>query len=328
MASASIPAPSATRKRRPSPDLILRTYRQECIIAGDRGAANRAAALLGISDDTVRRVVARDEAARKAREETPPELQFTPPDAAYEAERDIINRRHAAVLAARLSPDVRQSYVKNERGSGDFATNTPHDDAADRRTGELGNTPHAGTLNAAPRSSDELDPQGDDVPLWAPGNEPGHARPDIDNPGAEAPELPPEAFPNPEPNQPHERSELPHHDRPLGPSDSPTTDRQSVPDWPTSSPTDRRHYSAEHPRPVPVPPGPPEPEPLPDPDPSPVPTPPLYRPQRVIIRVAEPRQVGGLVGWLSTNPMLGPVPVWALLLLGFGALLVQLGLLG
>jgi hypothetical protein len=49
---------------------------------------------------------------------------------------------------------------------------------------------------------------------------------------------------------------------------------------------------------------------------------------RQVVRVPEPRQVGGLVGWLSTNPMLGPVPVWALLLLGFGALLVQLGLLG
>ena len=77
-----------------------------------------------------------------------------------------------------------------------------------------------------------------------------------------------------------------------------------------------------------MPPGPPEPEPNPGPDPDPVPRPPLYRPQRVVVRVPEPRQVGGLVGWLSTNPMLGPVPIWALLLLAFGALLVQLGLLG
>ncbi len=149
MATSSITPSAPTRKRRPSADLILRTYRQECITGGTRGGANRAAALLGISDDTVRRVVARDEAARQAREETPPELQFTPPDAAYEAERDRINRMHAAELAARLSPDVRQSYVKNERESGENAAETPHDDAAECRTVELGNTPQDGHPNAA-----------------------------------------------------------------------------------------------------------------------------------------------------------------------------------
>ncbi|HSH81925.1 MAG TPA: hypothetical protein VLA19_25650, partial [Herpetosiphonaceae bacterium] len=139
-----------------------------------------------------------------------------------------------------------------------------------------------------------------------------HARPDVDVPGAETPELPPEVFPNPEPNQPPHPS--PEHD-------------QAVPDWPSTgdeSPTPKP--KAQHPRPVPVPPGPPEPEPVPTPDPSPVPTPPLV--QRVVVRVPEPAPLGGLVGWLATGPMLGPVPVWALLLLAFGALLVQLGLLG
>ncbi|HSH81384.1 MAG TPA: hypothetical protein VLA19_22885, partial [Herpetosiphonaceae bacterium] len=84
---------------------------------------------------------------------------------------------------------------------------------------------------------------------------------------------------------------------------------------------------AEHPRPVPVPPAPPEPEPLPLPDPAPVPppTPPLVR---VVVRVPEQRQLGGLVGWLATGPMLGPVPVWSLILLGLVVLLAQLGILG
>ncbi len=254
MASASLHTASPARKRRPSPELILRTYRQECITAGDRGAANRAAALLGISDDTVRRVVARDEAARKAREETPRDLIFTPPDAAYEAERDIINRTHAAELAARLSTDLRQTYVKAERESGDRAAISPHDAAADRRTDEPGNTPHSETLDAAP----------------------GHARPDLDEPGAEAPELPPEAFPNPEPNQP-----------------------AGIPRSPSGG-----ELPEERPR----------------------------RPEaiivRQIVRVPEPRQIGGLVGWISTGPMFGPIPIWALLLLAFFALLAQLGLLG
>ena len=85
MASASGSTPNAARTLRRSPDLMLRTYR-ECITAGDRSAANRAAALLGLSDDIVQRVVARDEAARKAGEETPragddPELPPAPVDA-------------------------------------------------------------------------------------------------------------------------------------------------------------------------------------------------------------------------------------------------------
>jgi hypothetical protein len=172
---------------------------------------------------------------------------------------------------------VRQGYVKPERESGDFAATTPHDDAADRRSGERGNTPHREMLNAAAEglhspNSDEFDSQGDDVPLWVPDAEPGHTRPDVDEPGAEAPELPPENFPNPQPNQPPDAA------------------------------SDPRVWEPDIPREAII--------------------------VRQVVRVPEPRQVGGLVGWLSTNPMLGPVPVWALLLLAFGALLVQLGLLG
>lgn len=135
MATASILTSSASRKHPPLPELILRTYRQEASTSGERGAENRVAPLLGISADTVRRVVARDEAARKAREETTPH-------AAYEAERDIINLKHAAELAAYLSSDPRQIYVKAEQESGDIEATTPHDDVTDRRTGELENTPH------------------------------------------------------------------------------------------------------------------------------------------------------------------------------------------
>ena len=321
MATASIPAPSSTRKRKPDPARVVQSYYHEVSQRGRRGAYRRTGDLYNISDETVRRFVH----AAEERANTPPlsdELAYVPPpfsdelaviraksavERATEGRRRDISNMLTPQPAPRLTPAECGSITSNSRSTVAFA---PHFQDATRHAAELSDWPT--DTPQSPQASDE----------------PGHARPDIDNPGAEAPELPPEAFPNPEPNQPNERSELPHHDRPLGPSDSPTTDRQSVPDWPTSSPTDRRHYTAEHPRPVPVPPGPPEPEPNPNPDPAPMPTPPLYRPQRVIVRVSEQRQVSGLVGWLSTNPMLGPVPVWALLLLGFGALLVQLGLLG
>ena len=250
MATASILISSASRKRWPLPKLILRTYRQEVSTS-----ANRVAALLGISADTVRRVGARDEAARKAREETTPQ-------AAYEAERDIINLKHAAKLAAYLSSDPRQIYVKAGRESGDIEATTPHDDVTDRRMDELENTPHDEPPDPAyerperqgvPYDGDaEMEPRPTGVPRSPSGHEqpeerleqPGHARPDLDEPGAEQPELPPEAFPNPEPNQPPdaapEHPELPHHDRPARPPQSPATDRQSVPDWPTGPQADPR----------------------------------------------------------------------------------------
>ncbi len=262
MATASILTSSASRKHPPLPELILRTYRQEASTSGERGAENRVAPLLGISADTVRRVVARDEAARKAREETPPAHIFTPPDAAYEAERDITNRKYAAELAVCIFSDRRQSHAKSEQEGDEFAATTPHDDVTDRRADELGNTPHDEPPDPAyerperqgvPYDGDaEMEPRPTGVPRSPSGHEqpeerleqPGHARPDLDEPGAEQPELPPEAFPNPEPNQPPDaapgRPELPHHDRPARPPQSPATDRQSVPDWPTEPPTDPR----------------------------------------------------------------------------------------
>ncbi|HSH81149.1 MAG TPA: helix-turn-helix domain-containing protein [Herpetosiphonaceae bacterium] len=50
--------------------------------------------------------------------------------------------------------------------------------------------------------------------------------------------------------------------------------------------------------------------------------------QRVIVRVPEQRQLGGLLGWLATWPMVGPFPVAALLLAVVVFLAAALGLLG
>ncbi len=335
MATSSIPTSSAARKRTPpSPQRVYETWQHECRTAGEWGAYARTAARYHkpsgepYSDEWARKLCKRWEAEQQAREaaavapiddtltyQAPPDGYPHPQPRPALRQPELANSPTSTLKAPTIGADLPTARRDITAAANGATPNRQPANPANFQPFELKETRAAADANRQPGEA-----------------EPGHARPDIDVPGAEAPELPPEAFPNPEPNQPPDaappRPELPHHDRPLGPSDSPTTDRQSVPDWPTEAPTDKRHYTAEHPRPVPLPPGPPEPEPSPSPDPAPVPPAPLYQPQRVIVRVPEPRQVGGLVGWIASGPMLGPVPVWALLLLAFGMLLVQLGLLG
>ncbi len=319
MASASLHTPASSRKRKPDPARVVQSYYHEVAQRGRRGAYRRTGDLYNISDETVRRFVH----AAEERANTPPlpdELAYVPPP--FSDELATIQAKSAVELATEpCRRDISNAFTPqiepHSGGSGrGVITSSLRSNVASVPQARNA-THHTAELGERPTDASES-PQ---VP-----HEPGHARPDLDEPGAESPELPPEAFPNPEPNRPHERPNLPHHDRPLGPWDSPTTDRQSVPDWPTSPPTDRRHYTAEHPRPVPVPPGPPEPEPNPGPEPDPVPTPPLV--QRVVVRVPETRQIGGLMGWLATWPMVGPFPVAALLLAVVVFLAAALGLLG
>jgi hypothetical protein len=102
---------------------------------------------LGISDDTVRRVVARDEEARKAREETPPELEYVPFDADYESERIAANAAVAPVLtellaaetAAKTKNSVRQVMSSLELEMRQSADETPQTDTAECRSPELEN---------------------------------------------------------------------------------------------------------------------------------------------------------------------------------------------
>ncbi|HSH81850.1 MAG TPA: hypothetical protein VLA19_25265, partial [Herpetosiphonaceae bacterium] len=262
MASASVSTSSATRKRKPDPARVVQSYYHEVAQRGRRGAYRRTGDLYNISDETVRRFVhAAEERANTL--PLPDELAYVPPpfadeltaiqaksatERATEVHQRDISRSPAPQIEPRFGPGDRGIVTSSSRSNVAFA---PQLDDATRHRVELGKRPTDG-------------PEMPQAPA-----EPGHARPDIDVPGAEAPELPPEAFPNPEPNQPPHPS--PEHD-------------QAVPDWPSTgdeSPTPKP--KAEHPRPVPVPPGPPEPEPVPTPDPSPVPTPPLV--QRVVVRV-------------------------------------------
>ncbi len=285
MASASLHTPAPTRKRKPDPARVVQSYYHEVAQRGRRGAYRRTGDLYNISDETVRRFVH----AAEARANTPPlpdELAYVPPPfsdelAAIQAKSaaELATEGHPRDISITSTPQPAPQRTPAERGSITSSSRSivafaPQLDDATRHRVELGDRP----------TDDSESPQ---VP-----HEPGHARPDLDEPGAEAPELPPEAFPNPEPNQPEaapgrDSSEMdPGADEvPLwAPGDKPTRDRHALPVMPRE----------------------------------------VVR----VVRVPEQRELGGFVGWLATGPMLGPVPVWALLLLAFGALLVQLGLLG
>ena len=170
-------------KHKPAPATVLQFYRHEVSTSGLRGAANRTATALGISDDTVRRVVARDEEARKAREETPPELEYVPFDADYEAERIAANAAVAPVLtellaaeiAAKQKQDVRQVMSSPEFKMRQSADETPQDDTAERRSPE----PENDTLDIpqTPQPLPRDDP--DDVPEPLPGYEGPTVLPDV-----------------------------------------------------------------------------------------------------------------------------------------------------
>ena len=177
------PQRPSSRKRKPAPATVLQLYRHEVSTSGLRGAANRTATALGISDDTVRRIVARDEEARKAREETPPDLEYVPFDPDYEAERIAANAAVAPVLtellaaemAAKQENDVRRVMSIPELEMRQSADETPQDDTAERRSPE----PENDTLDIpqTPQPLPRNDP--DDVPEPLPGYEGPTVLPDV-----------------------------------------------------------------------------------------------------------------------------------------------------
>ena len=330
MASATVPTTPTTRKRTPpSPQRVYETWQHECRSAGEWGAYARTAARYHkpsgepYSDEWARKLCKRWEAeqlAREAAEAAPVDdtLAYQPPPGGYPQPQPAAVLRQANLptstlkaptigadlptgardITAAANGEVANSQPANPANSQPFELEETHRrEDAHRQTGsaerpeqpQRQGEPYDGTYG-----SGEMEPKRGGVPRSPSGYDQLEERP--------AREIPEE------------------RPQPSGIPRSPSGGEQ-----PEEQP---RQQASEHPRPVPLPPGPPEPEPNPSPDPDPVPTPPLYRPERVIVRVPEQRQVGGLVGWLATGPMLGPVPVWALLLLGFGALLVQLGLLG
>ncbi len=153
MASASI-AHSTTKARKPDAGRIYQAYLYHCKQTGQRTAASLTAEALGVSDDTVRRVVKRFE---QPSEPTPNDLIFTPPPGAEHMEAERLRRapEFAADAAAKLGtlpnaepqelplpsePMSGETYVKLERESGSFADDEPQDDEPQRRTFERGET--------------------------------------------------------------------------------------------------------------------------------------------------------------------------------------------
>jgi hypothetical protein len=115
-------------RARPTPALVLATYRHECETGGVRGAYRRTAARYGVSPDTAERWVHRATAAQRRRDETPAELEYTPPDAAYEAQRAALNVQFAAARAAQ-TPQLATEVMSN-------LTETPNAAAPEHRTVE------------------------------------------------------------------------------------------------------------------------------------------------------------------------------------------------
>ncbi|GAC1554267.1 MAG: hypothetical protein NVS2B7_30190 [Herpetosiphon sp.] len=76
MALHSIPHQPSTRKqRKPDPSRVVQTYWHEVQSKGKRGALRRAGDLYNISDESVRRYVAADEARAQLATPTPAELE-------------------------------------------------------------------------------------------------------------------------------------------------------------------------------------------------------------------------------------------------------------
>jgi FtsZ-interacting cell division protein ZipA len=108
--------------------MALATYRHECETDGVRGAYRRTAARYSVSPDTAERWVHRATAAQRRRDETPAELTYQPPDAAYESTRAALNAQFAAAHA-----------VQTPQPAGDVMSHvaeTPHAAAPERRSVE------------------------------------------------------------------------------------------------------------------------------------------------------------------------------------------------
>jgi len=88
MSVAQAPRSTASTKkpRKPDPSRVYQVFLHEASSVGRRNAASRTATAFGLSDDTIRRIVARFEKV----DDTPPEVQYTPApgQVEYEVQRD------------------------------------------------------------------------------------------------------------------------------------------------------------------------------------------------------------------------------------------------
>jgi hypothetical protein len=155
MATASIAHSTGAKKpKKPDAGRIYQAYLYHCKQTGQRTAASLTAQSLGVSDDTVRRVVKRFE---QPSDPTPDDLLFTPPPGAEHMEAERIRRapEFAADAAAKLGsipgaepqehpqpdePMSGETYVKLEWDSGDVADDEPQPDEPQTRTAELAQT--------------------------------------------------------------------------------------------------------------------------------------------------------------------------------------------
>src|SRR5687768_2660233 len=121
MTSASITSATPrtpSRRRKPAPEAVYQSYLYEVTHVGPRRAASATAARYGISDDTVRRIVARIEAAEQAKAETPAELVYTPPPGAYPEPRPS-SAFAAEVAAKQPQPSADDERIITSSGSPD-----------------------------------------------------------------------------------------------------------------------------------------------------------------------------------------------------------------
>ncbi len=168
MASGSIAHSTRQQKQHKKPDAgrLYQAYLFHCKQTGQRTAASLTAQALGVSDDTVRRVVKRFE---QPSEPTPNDLIFTPPPGAEAMEAERIRRapEFAADAAAKLGSiptaepqeqphdalkDSGETYVKLERESGSFADDEPQLDEPLSRSLELEQTAAAAPQQPQPYS--------------------------------------------------------------------------------------------------------------------------------------------------------------------------------
>ncbi len=111
MASASYhtqsPQRATQRKRRPAPEAVYQTFIYEVSQVGERRAASATAERYGISDDTVRRIVARKREQERVKEATPAELVYIAPPTGYPEPQP----------AAELPPSVTQYAAQKPQPS-------------------------------------------------------------------------------------------------------------------------------------------------------------------------------------------------------------------
>ncbi len=196
------------RRHKPDPGRVVQSCQHQVDTLGKRGAYRRTGDLYGISDETVRRYVAAAEAPPAP--ELPEELAAVPLPGAFPEPEP------AATL-----PQLTPQNDAGERGDSTSSARSnaaisPQVDHATRHTSERAavaiaedETPHAPGAPSPPPGQDH-EPWGfpdADPDIWPAIDQheephaPGHARPDYDGMGSETPELPPEAFPDPSPNQ-------------------------------------------------------------------------------------------------------------------------------